>query len=123
MVSVQKTREIGLLKSMGFRNGTVMGIFMWYGLIQGVAGILLGNGAGFLVLRYRQAILDGLSGVLGFEVLPKELYYLDGLPARIVAGDVWLINGLVLLLCLVGGAIPAWLAAKKHPVEAMRHVG
>lgn len=123
MVSVQKTREIGLLKSMGFRNGTVMGIFMWYGLIQGAAGILLGNGAGYLVLRYRQAILDGLSRVLGFEVLPKELYYLDGLPARIVAGDVWLINGLVLLLCLVGGAVPAWLAAKKHPVEAMRHVG
>ena len=123
MVSVQKTREIGLLKSMGFRNRAVMGTFMWYGLIQGVAGILLGNGAGFLVLRYRQSILNGLSNVLGYEVLPKELYYLDGLPSKIVAGDVWLINGLVLALCLVGGALPAWLAARKHPVEAMRHDG
>ena len=123
MVSVQKTREIGLLKSMGFRNGAVMGIFLWYGLIQGVAGILLGNITGFLVLHHRQSILDGLSRVLGFEVLPKELYYLDGLPSRIVAEDVWLINGLVLLLCLVGGLLPAWLAARKHPVEAMRHVG
>lgn len=123
MVSVQKTREIGLLKSMGYRNRSVMGIFMWYGLIQGVVGIVLGNGAGFLVLRYRQSILNGLSNLLGFEVLPKELYYLDGLPSRIVAEDVWLINGLVLLLCLAGGALPAWLAARKHPVEAMRHVG
>jgi lipoprotein-releasing system permease protein len=123
MVSVQKTREIGLLKSMGFRNRTVMGIFMWYGLIQGVAGIVLGNGAGLLVLHFRQSILNGLSNLLGFEVLPKELYYLDGLPSQVVAGDVWLINGLVLLLCLVGGALPAWLAAHKHPVEAMRHDG
>ncbi|MEX2607545.1 MAG: ABC transporter permease [Kiritimatiellia bacterium] len=121
MVSVQKTREIGLLKSMGFRNGTVMGIFMWYGLIQGVAGIVLGTGAGLLILHYRQAILEGLSNVIGFEVLPKELYYVDGLPAKVVAGDVGMIVGLVLILCLVGGAVPAWLAARKDPVEALRH--
>ena len=112
-----------MMPATPFTSVTVMGIFMWYGLIQGVAGIVLGNGAGFLVLEYRQGILDGLSKVLGFEVLPKELYYLDGLPARVVAEDVWLINGLVLLLCLVGGALPAWLAARKHPVEAMRHDG
>lgn len=121
MVSVQKTREIGLLKSMGFRNGTVMAIFMWYGLIQGVAGILWGTGAGLLILRYRQAILEGLSNLIGFEVLPKELYYVDGLPAKVVAGDVGMIVGLVLMLCLVGGAVPAWVAARKDPVEALRH--
>ena len=121
MVSVQKTREIGLLKSMGFRNRTVMGIFMWYGLIQGVAGIVLGTASGLLILHYRQNIMEGLSRMIGFEVLPKELYYVDGLPARIVAGDIMLIVGLVLLLCVVGGAIPAWLAARKNPVEALRH--
>ncbi|MGA0333315.1 MAG: FtsX-like permease family protein [Kiritimatiellia bacterium] len=121
MVSVQKTREIGLLKSMGFRTRSVMGIFMWYGLIQGVAGILLGTASGLLVLRYRQRILEALSKLTGFEVLPKELYYVDGLPARVVIGDVSLIVGLVLLLCIVGGAIPAWLAARKNPVEALRH--
>jgi len=123
MVSVQKTREIGLLKSMGFRNRTVMGIFMCYGLIQGVAGILLGNGTGLLVLHFRQQILDGLSKLLGFDVLPKELYFLDGLPARVELREVLWINGLVLILCLVGGLIPAGLAARKHPVEAMRHDG
>jgi lipoprotein-releasing system permease protein len=121
MVSVQKTREIGLLKSMGFRNGTVMGIFMWYGLIQGVAGIFLGTGAGLLILHFRQNILEGLSAMFGFEVLPKELYYVDGLPAKVVANDVGMIVVLVLVLCLVGGAIPAWLAARKDPVEALRH--
>jgi len=121
MVSVQKTREIGLLKSMGFRNGTVMGIFMWYGLIQGVVGIVLGTASGLLILHFRQNILQGLSRLTGFEILPKELYYLDGLPSRVVPEDVALIVGLVLLLCIVGGAIPAWLAARKNPVEALRH--
>ncbi|WFB36450.1 ABC transporter permease [Kiritimatiellota bacterium B12222] len=121
MVSVQKTREVGLLKSMGFRNGTVMGVFMWYGLIQGLAGIGLGTSTGLLILHFRQNILEGLSKRLGFDVLPKELYYLDGLPSRVVVQDVVLIIGLVLLLCIVGGAIPAWFTARKNPVEALRH--
>ena len=121
MVSVQKTREIGLLKSMGFRNWSVMSIFMWYGLIQGVAGILLGTGTGLLVLEFRQQILDGMSLILGFEVLPKELYFLDGLPAKTDPKEVVRIATLVLGLCLLGGSIPAWLAARKNPVEALRH--
>jgi lipoprotein-releasing system permease protein len=121
MISVQKTREIGLLKSMGFRNGSIMAVFMWYGLIQGVLGIAAGIGTGVLVLHYRQSILEGLSRLLGMEVLPKELYYLESLPSKLVPGDVAWIGFLVLLLCIVGGAVPAWLAARKHPVEALRH--
>jgi lipoprotein-releasing system permease protein len=121
MVSVQKTREIGLLKSMGFRNRTVMGTFMWYGLIQGVTGILFGTGAGLLILHFRQNILEGLSKLIGFEVLPKELYYVEGLPARVVPEDVGMIVVMVLIFCVVSGAIPAWLAARKNPVEALRH--
>jgi len=121
MVSVQKTREIGLLKSMGFRNGTVMRLFMWYGLIQGVFGILLGTGAGLLILHYRQAIVDAFSAWTGRQALPKDLYFLDSLPSRTDPSDVGLIVGMVLVLCLVGGALPAWIAARKNPVEALRH--
>jgi lipoprotein-releasing system permease protein len=121
MVSVQKTREIGLLKSMGFRNGTVMRVFMWYGLIQGVFGILLGTGAGLLILHYRQTIVDAFSAWTGRQALPKDLYFLDSLPSRTDPSDVGLIVGMVLVLCLVGGALPAWIAARKNPVEALRH--
>jgi lipoprotein-releasing system permease protein len=106
---------------MGFRNGSIMAVFMRYGLIQGVLGIAAGIGTGVLVLHYRQSILEGLSRLLGMEVLPKELYYLESLPSKLVPGDVAWIGFLVLLLCIVGGAVPAWLAARKHPVEALRH--
>jgi lipoprotein-releasing system permease protein len=121
MVSVQKTREIGLLKSMGFRNSTVMLVFMFYGLIQGVVGILAGIGTGLLVLAQRENLLSGLSRLVGYDVLPKELYYLDTLPSKVVLEDVARIGGMVLVLCLVAGVVPAWLAARKNPVEALRH--
>jgi lipoprotein-releasing system permease protein len=121
MMSVQKTREIGLLKSMGFRNITVMGIFMWYGLIQGIVGILSGTGVGLLILHYREQLMAGLSKLLKMDVLPKDLYFLDTLPAHVVPQEVLMIGLLVLGLCLIGGALPAWLSARRNPVEALRH--
>jgi len=123
MVGVQKTREIGLLKSMGFRNGTVMGVFMIYGLIQGILGIGLGVLAGLAVLHNRNEILDAVSGLMNQDVLPAELYFLSELPSETRPGDLANIVALVLGLCLWGAAVPAWLAARKNPVEAMRHVG
>lgn len=123
MVGVQKTREIGLLKSMGFRNGTLMGVFMWYGLIEGLMGIAFGVGAGLFVLEFRQEILDLISSLMQQDILPAELYFLNELPSETRVADLLRISGLVLVLCLTGGSLPAWLAARKHPVEAMRHVG
>lgn len=121
MMSVQKTREIGLLKSMGFRNSSVMGVFLVYGLIQGVVGIATGIGTGLLVLHQRENILNGLSKLVGFEVLPKQLYFLDSLPAKVVPQEIVTIGVLVLVLCVLAGVLPAWLAARKNPVEALRH--
>lgn len=123
MVGVQKTREIGLLKSMGFRNGMVMGVFMIYGLIQGIIGIGLGIAAGLAVLHNRNEILDFVSGMMNRDVLPAELYFLNELPSETRPQDLRRIVGLVLSLCLGGAAFPAWLAARRNPVEAMRHVG
>jgi lipoprotein-releasing system permease protein len=123
MMGVQKTREIGLLKSMGFRNGTLMGVFMWYGLIEGILGIALGVGTGMLVLEFRQEILELISAMMQQDVLPAELYFLNELPSETRAGDIFRVVTLVLALCLTGGSIPAWLAARKNPVEAMRHAG
>lgn len=123
MVGVQKTREIGLLKSMGYRNGTVMGAFMWYGFLQGILGITLGVLTGLLVLHYRNDLLAFISMAMNQEILPPELYFLSELPSETRGRDFVRIVGLVLGLCLGGAAVPAWLSARRNPVEALRHVG
>jgi lipoprotein-releasing system permease protein len=50
IVVVQKTKEIGLLKAVGFSSGSVMLVFLWQGLIQGIIGTALGIGLGLIVL-------------------------------------------------------------------------
>jgi len=120
-LTVQKTREIGLLKSLGFGNGGITGIFFWMGLIQGVIGNVLGVGLAMLVLKYRNELLMFMSSEFNLELLPPELYQLSKLPAHTSGVDVAIVCGLVLIFCTLSGFFPAFRAARMEPVDALRY--
>jgi len=120
-LTVQKTREIGLLKSLGFGNGGITGIFFWMGLVQGVLGNVLGVGLGLLVLKFRNELLMFMSNEFNLELLPPELYQLSKLPSHTTGMDVAIVCGLVLIFCTLAGLVPAFRAAKMEPVDALRY--
>lgn len=120
-VSIQKTREIGLLKSVGFASNRILLVFLLYGLVQGVIGVVLGVGVGLLILKYRNDILQFTGDTLNMELFPKDLYYLNELPAATSAEDVMRIGISVLLICVVASVIPAARSAMLDPVRALRN--
>jgi lipoprotein-releasing system permease protein len=120
-LTVQKTREIGLLKSLGFGNGGITGIFFWMGLVQGVLGNAMGVGLGLLILKYRNELLMFMSSEFNLELLPPELYQLSKLPSHTMGSDVAIVCGLVMIFCTLAGLIPALRAAKMEPVDALRY--
>ncbi|MCX6899709.1 MAG: ABC transporter permease [Verrucomicrobia bacterium] len=120
-ITIQKTREIGVLKAVGAGPVSIMSIFVLQGFVVGVIGTLLGLGAGMLLLHYRNPFNHWLSSTLGCELFPREIYNFSEIPAQINAPDVAWICVMAMVICTVAGIIPALRAARLDPVEALRY--
>jgi lipoprotein-releasing system permease protein len=118
---VQKTREIGTLKAIGASSGQIVALFLGQSLLVGVLGVTLGFGLGLLAVVYRNDFLFFMRRVTGFELFPAKIYYFSELPALVLPGDLALICGGSLVICLLAGLVPAWNAGRLKPVEALRH--
>lgn len=119
--SVQKTREIGMLKALGANNLQIIWIFLSQSLTVGVLGVSCGLLLGLTCLHYRNEFLYLMRRVTGFELFPASIYNFTQLPALIIPEDLALICGGSLAICLIAGVIPAWNASRLQPVEALRH--
>ena len=117
---VQKTREVGMLKALGATDPQVAIVFLSQSGLIGAAGIAFGFGLARLALSYRNDFLHALNHALHSEMLDPSIYGFGELPAVMVPRDILLICGSALAICLLGGVIPAWMAARLKPVEALR---
>ncbi len=113
MIVLEKTKEIGILKSMGASSGGIMKIFVFQGLIGGVIGTGLGCIIGF-ALCWAQAKYQFFS-------LPADVYIISALPILMKKSDFIMIAAAGLLLCLIATVYPARRAAQLDPVEAIRY--
>jgi lipoprotein-releasing system permease protein len=118
---VQKTREIGTLKALGATNSQITWIFLGQSCVVGALGVAVGLGLGLTALRWRNEFLDLMNRVMGFDLLPAAIYKIYELPVLILTSDLLVICGGSLLICLVAGVVPAWIAGRLQPVEALRH--
>lgn len=113
MVVMEKTREIGILKSMGASSSSIMKIFLYEGLLVGVIGTVLGciigYGVGFLQLHYH--IIS----------LPPDVYLINSLPIVMEWKDFAAISSISVLLSLLASFYPSYRASKLTPVEAIRY--
>jgi lipoprotein-releasing system permease protein len=119
-VTVQKTREIGILKALGATPTNILTVFLAQGMIVGAIGTTCGLGLGLLLLRYRNEFLEFLRKMTGFELFPREIYNFNQLPALTSLQDVVIICSSAFLICTLAGFIPAWRAARLQSAAALR---
>jgi lipoprotein-releasing system permease protein len=120
MIVSEKYRDIGIMKSLGASNRGVMSIFVGYGLLLGTVGCGLGTGLGLWITENINAIEAFLSDVTGKQVFPRDVYYFKDIPTNVDAASVFLVNVGAVAIATLFSLLPAWRAARLHPVRALR---
>jgi len=118
--TVQKTREIGLLKALGAQMTQIMWIFLAQGMIVGFFGTLIGLSSGIALVQYRNQVRDFLAATFHIELFPAAVYQFSEIPAEIVPRDVFVICVSGFLICSIAALVPAYFAARLDPVKALR---
>ncbi len=121
MMVTDKQSDIAILRTLGLSPRGVMGIFLVQGTFIGVIGTLLGIVGGIALSLNVDAIMSGLESVLGFEMLPADIYYLTDLPSELQVSDITRIGLLAFGLSVVATLYPAWRASRVQPAEALRY--
>ncbi len=113
LITMEKTREIGILRAMGTPRRSITKVFLAEGLFIGIIGTTLGIIFGL-----------GICYILKFHCpvdIPEEIYNLRGIPVKIKALTVLTISACSIGICLLSSVIPALLAARLKVVEALRY--
>jgi putative ABC transport system permease protein len=118
---MERTREIGILKAVGAKNRTVLGMFLTEALLVGIIGGLIGEFTGCLFSYGLAQILNNFLQPNKTELLERpETQSIKLTPALSIT---WMIIAFMfaIIICIIFGLYPARKASKLNPVEALRY--
>ena len=108
----EKTKDIGIMRAMGFSKKNIMLIFLIQGLVLGLIGIIIGIILSLVMLYY----------IKNYAVdLVANIYYIRSIPIEISLKEISTIVGANFIIILISSIFPAYRAAKLENVEALRY--
>ncbi len=121
MLVRSKTRDIAILRTMGASRNGILRIFMTVGLTIGVLGVIAGTVLGFLILYFRQSIVNGVQFLTGQNLWDPSIRFITELPSQPDPFEVLAIILLSILAAFAATLFPAWKAANTDPVQVLRY--
>nr|MBP9571406.1 ABC transporter permease [Akkermansia sp.] len=118
-VSIQRKKEIAVMKALGATPFQVVRVFLWQGVIIGFVGALLGVGLGLLVLEYRMQIQGFLAGI-GFDPFPVSFHGTANIPVVIDWAELAWQAVKAFVMVVVASIIPALITARQDPARSLR---
>lgn len=121
MVVTDKTTDIAILRTLGMGPGDVVKVFFIQGAVIGWFGVLLGVVAGVLLAINVPVVVPFLENLLGFQIMPGDVYYVTAIPSILEIEDVTVIAVAAFVLTSLATLYPARRAAHVNPALALRY--
>ena len=121
MLVKDKGRDIGILRTMGATQGSIMRVFLITGASIGVVGTIAGLIIGIIFCWNIELIRQFVQKVTGTPLMDPAVYYLTKLPAVIDPRETTAIVLMALALSVLATLYPSWRASRLDPVEALRY--
>lgn len=121
MMVTDKHADIAILRTLGAKPGSIMGIFIVQGLTIGVMGIIIGAIAGVALALSVSDIIAWVQSTFGIQFLDPNVYFISYLPSRLELSDMGVIIGSALVLSFLSTLYPAWRASRIQPAEVLRY--
>lgn len=112
MIVLEKTRDVGLLKSLGATKSQITRVFIYQGIFLAFIGIFLGN---FLAI-----LLMGIQLEFNVISLPSSVYFVSTVPILLKWYTFAGVSILTLVLCIFASVIPSYIASRIQPVNSLR---
>jgi len=122
MIVQEKTRDVGIIKSIGGSTEGIAAVFLVYGAAIGVVGCILGSLMGTAFVTHINDVQDFLARLSPeLRIWSPETYSFDQIPSQWKWSEVLSICGLAIVASILGATIPAVKAGKTWPVESLRY--
>jgi len=116
-----KTRDIGILKSIGVTNKSIKKIFFLVGFVIGTGATLFGIFIGTLFSYYVENIREFISNTFDLTLFPKEIYFLNSMPSEIDPGSIILIAFCSIIITIIVSIYPASKASSLDTVKTLKY--
>ena len=117
----EKNKDIGILKTIGLSNKSLLKIFLSIGLIIGLIGTIFGGLVGVIFSLNIKSIQFFIENILHTDLFSKEIYYLSNLPSRVDNLEVFYVLIISIIICLIATTIPAYRSMKVDPIKSLKN--
>jgi len=117
----EKKKDIGILKTLGFSNLSILKVFFFIGLIIGLIGAITGTLLGIIITENLQYIQFLLENLLDTELFSEEIYFLSTLPSDIKYEEVLFVFFISLIITILSTIFPAIRASNIDPIDTLKN--
>ncbi len=116
-----KTKEIGILKSLGLSKKSIVKSFFLTGFLIGFFATVVGVIFGIIFSIYIEEIRQFLSVAFNLQIFPEDVYFLNEMPSEINAGSIISISIFSIVITILASLFPSLAVTKIEPVKALKY--